>query len=323
MSQTPIKHRPVQSWQKITIQTDPCMTEAVSAYLAAVSGTGLEITSPDDCPGNSFPFERVIAYIPTGPGQSDIKAAAERIAGLRIFLSGLRQIFPDCPEAALNIETIKEEDWGRKWKSYFTSFNVTPTLIIKPSWQNATELEIDADGNKSIIEMDPGLAFGTGHHASTQLALLLLEELFQNSTAQFAKVLDVGTGSGILAMACGLFGAAQVLAVDNDPDAVMTARQNIARNRLAETITVSSRDIRSLPAGFDLVVANITHNTLADLAQPLTGLMLPHGYLVLSGILQGNQEHYIATIYAKLNLQYIKRLLKDEWVALQFKKAAA
>jgi ribosomal protein L11 methyltransferase len=168
--------------------------------------------------------------------------------------------------------------------------------------------------------MDPGLAFGTGHHASTQLALLLLEELFKNNEGELIKILDVGTGSGILAMGCALFGAKQILAIDNDPDAIETAKANINRNRLAHIVTVSGQDIASIQPGFDLLVANITHDTLAELTKPLTGLLAPKGYLVLSGILKGEQGDYIRKIYTKHGFNYMKDLAKDEWIGLQFQK---
>jgi ribosomal protein L11 methyltransferase len=318
-----IKHRLAKSWHKIIIQVDSRMTDAVAAYLTDLTGTGLEITSPENDQAKTcspFPSERIIAYIPIDPKESDKIAAAEKIAGLKMFLSKLCHIFPDLPDANIHTETLIEEDWGQIWKSFFTSFNVTPTLTIKPSWEIADELKSSTGANKAVIELDPGLAFGTGHHASTQLALLLLEELFQSSTKQFNKVLDVGTGSGILAMACGLFGAMEVLAVDNDPDAIETSKQNILRNGLERKIKVSAQDVTSLKAGFDLVVANITHDVLAELAKPLVRLMHPNGFLVVSGILQGDQEHSILEMYEKQGLRYIQKLTKDEWVALQFQK---
>ena len=323
MPASPIKHRLAKSWHKIIIKVDSRMTYAVTACLTDLTDTGLEITSPENGQGNTCgtsSSEKIIAYIPIGPEEPDKKAALEKLEGLKTFLSELGRFFPDCPETNLCIETIMEEDWGEKWKSFFTSFKITPALIIKPSWEVAEELESKTDANKAVIELDPGLAFGTGHHASTQLALLLLEELFQNSTTKFDKVLDVGTGSGILAMACGLFGARQILAVDNDPDAIETSKQNIFRNRLAGKIKVSARDITSLKTSFDIIVANITHNTLAELAKPLISLMHQNGFLVLSGILKGDQEHSIHGMYEKQGLGYIKSLTKNEWAALLFQK---
>ena len=318
-----IKHRLAKSWHKITIQVDPRMTDAVSAFLAGLTGTGLEISSQENgqkTAANILTTEKITAYIPVGPDEFDRETAANKIEELKLFLSKVSHIFPDCPEPELLIEIIIEEDWGKKWKSFFTSFQITPTLTIKPSWEDIKEQGKEEPTKKFIIEMDPGLAFGTGHHASTQLALLLLEELFQDRTMMPEKVLDVGTGSGVLAMACGLYGAKDVLAIDNDPDALETAKQNIIRNRLAGRITVSGDNLSSVKPGFNLVVANITHDILSELAKQLTSLIHPNGFLVLSGILKDDQENSIRETYIKLGLVYTKRLAKDEWAALQFQK---
>ena len=323
MPASSIRHRSAKSWHKINILVDVRMSEAVAAYLADLTGTGFEITAPENNRTNtdgSFPTETITAYIPIGPEETDKKAAAKEIAQLRQFLANVRHIFPDCPAPVFHTEIILEEDWGEKWKSFFTSFQITPTLTIKPSWEQATVQDQEESRGSFVIEMDPGLAFGTGHHASTRLALLLLDELFQGKGKQLEIILDVGTGSGILAMACGLFGAKEVLALDNDPDAVEAARQNILRNRLEGRITVSGREVSSVKAGFDLAVANITHDILADLAKLLTGLIKPQGFLVLSGILKGNQEHSIGEIYADHGLAFIKSVAEDEWAALLLQK---
>lgn len=323
MPASSITHRSVKSWYKISILVDLRMSEAVAAYLADMTGTGLEITSPGHTHTNTaqpFPTETITAYIPFALKGSAKDAAPKKIEDARQFLLKVWHIFPDCPAPVLSTHTIIEEDWGKKWKNFFTSFQITPTLTIKPSWEAAGVPESDGGKKKAVIEIDPGLAFGTGRHASTQMALLLLEGLFQDKGKQLEIILDVGTGSGILAMACGLFGAKEVLALDNDPDAVETARQNILKNRLEGKITVSGREVSSIRAGFDLAVANITHDILADLAKLLTGLIKPQGFLVLSGILKGEQEHSISAIYAKQGFVCIKSLTKDEWSALLLHK---
>ncbi len=299
------------------------MTDTIIAYLADLTGSGLEIESLANQltdADNTLPTEIITAYLPVIPGKHEQQAAAEKIGEIQQVLANIWHYFPSCPEPKLNTETILEEDWGRKWKSFFTSFQITESLIIKPSWENNSELkETEATGN-FFIEMDPGLAFGTGHHASTQLALLLLEELILKQRMQPRAILDVGTGSGILAMACVLFGAEKGLAIDNDPDAVETARQNIANNNLEKRITVSSEDITSLHGSFDIVVANITHDVLVDLSTDLVSRINPHGFLVLSGILKGDQEQSIRETYSEKGLQSIKSLTRDEWAALLFEK---
>ena len=324
MPASSIQHRAPKVWNKIVIETDSRMTEAVAAYLADLSGSGVEISHSEkdrtNDKDNPVTFEKITAYILTGPTESDKKAVSKKIKGITQFLANLSLIFTECSSPGFNTEIIMEEDWGTAWKSFFTSFQITPKLTIKPSWEEAIEQNQEPGGEKFVIEMDPGLAFGTGHHASTQLALLLLEELYQNGARKPEKVLDVGTGSGILAMACGLFGAKDVLAIDNDPDAIETARQNIIMNRLEHRVTVSGHEIASIESGFDLLVANIIHDTLAEMAELLTGLLAPKGCLILSGILKGDQENSIREIYTGQGLNFIKILKKDEWAGLQFQK---
>lgn len=299
------------------------MTEAVAAYLADLSGSGVEISSSEgdliNDIDNPAAFEKITTYISIDPSDSENETISKKINELKQFLANLPLIFTECPAPKFFTEIIMEEDWGKAWKSFFTSFQITPKLTIKPSWEK-TKKQSQEDNGEHIIEMDPGLAFGTGHHASTQMALLLLEELYQSRTMKLEKVLDVGTGSGILAMGCGLFGAINVLAIDNDPDAVETAKGNIIRNRLEDIITVSDQDIASIESGFNLIVANIIHDTLAEMAKLLTGLLAPKGYLILSGILKGDQENSIREIYTGRGLSFIEIMTKDEWAALQFQK---
>jgi ribosomal protein L11 methyltransferase len=323
MPASSIQHRPAKTWNKIIIEADSRMTEAVSAYLADLSGSGVEISSSEgdliNDIDNPAAFEKITTYISIDPSDSENETISKKINELKQFLANLPLIFTECPAPKFFTEMIMEEDWGKAWKSFFTSFQITPKLTIKPSWEK-TKKQSQEDNGEHIIEMDPGLAFGTGHHASTQMALLLLEELYQSRTMKLEKVLDVGTGSGILAMGCGLFGAINVLAIDNDPDAVETAKGNIIRNRLEDIITVSDQDIASIESGFNLIVANIIHDTLAEMAKLLTGLLAPKGYLILSGILKGDQENSIREIYTGQGLSFIEIMTKDEWAALQFQK---
>jgi ribosomal protein L11 methyltransferase len=324
MSASPITHRAARTWHKIRVRVDSRMTEAISAFLFDLAITGLEITSPQyestERAGPSA-VETIIAYIPVDPGEPGNRAAAEKTAALQQFLKRVRPVFPDGPLPVLETETIMEEDWSETWKRSFTSLHITPRLVVKPTWEDAPEPGKEGGPGKAVIEIDPGLAFGTGHHASTQLALLLVDEIFLKKKGALKQVLDVGTGSGILALGCALLGARKVLALDNDPDAVATAKKNIRLNQLGDRITVSGREAASVVnAGFDLVLANITHDILAGLAETLTRLINPRGFLILSGILAGDQENSIVALYGRKGVVPIKRRAHDEWAALLFQK---
>lgn len=316
---TSLRHRSAKTWLKVVIRVDSRMSEAVAAYLTDLSGGGIEISSDKDhSPEKNHGAETLTGYIPLDNKESEKQSDSIK-NDISRFLSTLSSIFPGCSPPNITSEIMMEEDWSRVWKSFFSTFRITPNLVIKPSWEEAGE-RWEADEKSHVIEMDPGLAFGTGHHASTQLALLLLEELFLDEKCRARTVLDVGTGSGILAMACALFGAGRVLAIDNDPDAVETAKGNGSRNRLDHIVTVSGQDVTSVKPEYSLIVANITHDTLAEMSECLTRLLDTQGYMVLAGILKGEQEHSICEIYTEKGLHLTKTLTKDEWAALLFQK---
>ncbi len=322
MDVSSFQHRSARVWNKIVIRVDSRMTEAVAAYLAGLSSSGIEISSDNGLTverKGGLVIEQLTAYVPADPDKPG-KITDSIVSDLKQFFTSLTHIFPDCSPPDLTSDIIKEEDWGKVWKSFFSSFQITPKLTIKPSWEETEQQQRNTDEELFVIEMDPGLAFGTGHHESTRLALLLLEELFLDKKYRFSNVLDVGTGSGILAMGCALFGAEKILAIDHDPDAVETAKGNISRNRLNHIITVSGQGIASVKPGYNLIVANITHDSLAEMAQTITGLLAPDGYLILSGILKGEQENSICDIYTGNGMHFRKIITKDEWTALLFQK---
>jgi ribosomal protein L11 methyltransferase len=319
MQPSPFSHRPARTWQRVVLEVDPEMTDAVTTFLTGLTGSGIELSSSDlptgqpGLPDNAM--EKITGYI-----ICDEKNKATELEQLRTFLGKLHTFFPDCPAPRITVDFMQEEDWGKSWKEFFTAYQITPRLVIKPSWEKPDLQHDSGQTSVTTIEMDPGLAFGTGHHASTQLALTLIDQLCQSKGTQPQKVLDVGTGSGILAMACALFGAREVLAIDNDPDAVQTARNNIAINKLESIITVSAVDVSAVQPAYDLIAANITHDTLAKLAPALVQLLATKGHLVLAGILKDPQENSIVSIYTGLGLTHLLTEAKEEWVALKFMK---
>jgi len=314
-----LSHRPARTWQRVILEVDPRLTDAVATFLTGLTGSGIE-TSPlisttdqHNLPENKM--EKITGYIICTENDTTAK-----LSQLHTYLDELHTFFPDCPVPRIVVDTIQEEDWGKTWKEFFTAYQITPRLVIRPSWEKPAMMHANGQTAVATIEMDPGLAFGTGHHASTQLALSLIDQLYQSKGTQLQKVLDVGTGSGILAMACALFGAREVLAIDNDPDAVQTAQNNIAMNRLESIITISAIDIAAIQPPFDLIAANITHDTLANLAPVLVHLLAEKGHIIIAGILKDRQEKSIVSIYTGLGLAHLLTEVKEEWVALKFMK---
>ena len=302
-------HRPARTWLRITLIVPAEMTDAASVYLTDLTGQGVEINS--DHSDAETQTDRVIGYLLQDEKGENVD---DRVSELDNFLKSLAANFPESTPPAKQLDTINEEDWGKNWKAYFKPLHITERLVIKPTWEH-----YDATGDEKVIEMDPGLAFGTGHHASTHLALTLIDAIF-TAEAKPERVLDVGTGTGILAMGCALLGAREVTAIDNDPDAVAAAQSNVAANNLDTIITVGIDDVASLAGQYDLIIANITHDVLQILAPDLVRLLAPGGRLVLAGILRDDQEGSIVRIYTGLGLVHDQTIYEDEWAGLLFTK---
>jgi len=298
----PFAHRPRRTWRRVVVEAPAFLVEAAADIVADISGAGVEITMALP-PATARPTERVIGYL------AGDDAVDEREALLRSELAAL-EARCDTPGAiAVRSEPLLEEDWGAGWKEHFHPFHVAPLLVIKPSWEPYEPREGEA-----VIEMDPGMAFGTALHASTRLALGFIEEICAGSPPDCA--LDVGTGTGILAMAAALRGASLVIAIDSDPDAVAAARDNVTRNRLAERVGVSGRDLDAIEGKFDLVAANITADVLLPLAPKLVERLPPGGVLVLAGLLAGEQTAEVRAAYEGRGLLCAGERREGEWAAL-------
>lgn len=238
-------------WHELTVHTTEESQEMISNLLYEAGAGGVSIEESGtlnkardtrygelyDEPLNDIPEgEAVIkGYFAEAVSMDDIiEELAPRVAELRGF--GI-----DPGKALISWKTVDEEDWAHAWKQYFKPLRVSDRLTIKPTWEEYTPV----DAAEKIIELDPGMAFGTGTHPTTALCLRALEQHIQGGE----EVIDVGTGSGILAVGAVLLGAKSVLALDLDPVAVNSARENVALNRLQDKIAVKESDLLSLLGG--------------------------------------------------------------------------
>ena len=307
MKASAITHRPPRTWIKLTVTVPASLTDEAAGLLATVAESGVEY---DYAAANQKSTQEHLAvYL------DDDAAAAAKEATIARHLAELERQHPAAGSLGVTREVITEQDWNAAWKKFFKPFPITPTLIIKPTWESYTP-----NASELVIEMDPGMAFGTGHHASTRLALQLLEGIFRTRRPNTPSFLDVGCGTAILAMAGALWGAGTVIATDNDPDAVFIARENIAANHLTGRIEASDTPLADLAPAFDVVVANITSDVLTLLAAELVRHLNPGGDLVLAGILRGDQEESIRALYQQHGLTEMARPYQDEWVAFRFCK---
>jgi len=286
-------------WLKISLECPENLLEGASDLLGILSKSGVEQTPVVQGTSRLSGFLRL-----------DAGRTGEQIAeGLSRELDALFALY-ELPPPELEYSTLHEQDWATSWQQFFKPFAIIPGLIIKPSWE-----EYVVGSGELVIEMDPGMAFGTGQHASTQLALGHIRSCFQDDNPP-ETVLDIGTGTGILAMAAALFGAGQVVAIDNDSEAVRVAHENIAANGLDRMIRCSATDLCDIRGGFDLISANIIHDVLVDMAPAIALLLAPGGHLVLSGILAGNQEENIIRKYRTPGIKLLQATYQDEWVSL-------
>jgi ribosomal protein L11 methyltransferase len=266
---------PDKSWLKIIVRTPPDSAETVAVLLTDLTGLGTEITDPELPRAAST----VIGYLP-----DDHPELPEKLSAIAAFLEKLNVNQPELGRSELLTESLPEEDWDRKWREGFKPFHLTPRFVIKPTWET-----YQAGEGEMVIEIDPGQAFGTGLHASTRLVVELIESQLPSLPALPAAVLDVGTGTGILAMCAARLGCGLVTGIDIDPAAVNAARENIAANRLDDRISAASISLDDLPGPYNLILANIIHNTLVEMAPKLAGLLAPGGLLLVAGILRGGQ----------------------------------
>lgn len=231
---------------------------------------------------------------------------SEKVSELRIYLDGLGL------DTGISVSEILDNDWANKWKEFFKPERITDRIVIKPTWE-----PFEAGDGDIVIEIDPGMAFGTGTHPTTKGCLRLIEEVA--SKGEVETMLDVGTGSGILAIAAARLGVQRTIAIDLDSSAVKVAEENIALNKVEAQVRVAKIKVDIIYVMFNLVVANIIAEELVRLSKQLSDRVLPGGHLILSGIIVEKAE-MVKDAFQGLLLE--KELIEGEWVSLLFKKGS-
>lgn len=209
----------------------------------------------------------------------------------------------------LDTRGVKQEDWENSWKQYYHPIEIGSRLAVAPSWE-------DYQSSRTVLRMDPGMAFGTGTHETTALCLLVLEQRVLGGE----KMLDIGTGSGILAVAALLLGAKSALGVDIDPMAVRTAGENARRNGVEDRFTVHAGDLAERASGtYTIITANIVADAILRLAPTVVPLLAPGGIFVASGIIDDRAQEVMNGL-AEAGLQVTETLEDRGWVALVAQK---
>jgi len=305
-----------EKWLKIEITAPVELIDALSNFLEETGAQGVFSESLLPPGANDFPepgdIEVIQAFFP-----ADIRSE-KRIYTVRKYLKSLEEIFPDISAPLLSSEIIADPDWGEQWKKYFKPIRVCKNIVVKPTWERYTPASRDI-----VVEIDPGMAFGTGQHASTRMCMEAIEDIIlKDRSIQQWKVLDVGCGTGILGITAAKMGAEDVVCVDNDPKATEIAAQNAVINAVDDRIRICNEDAAQISQPCNLIIANLTAKLLLKLHTHLVRLLLPGGYLIISGIIEQDvpaiEEHFIVAPLVVHN-----KLTEKEWVCYVLKNSPA
>ncbi|HKK90377.1 MAG TPA: 50S ribosomal protein L11 methyltransferase [Desulfobacteraceae bacterium] len=284
--------------------------ELVSDIFFTLGLKGVVCSTPLPEPDDGF--QRDSPSGSTANAVSGYLPASERSEGI---LTALEEKFDTLKEHGIAVtittKTIDQEEWAESWKAFFYAARITDRIVVKPAWR-----DFDAEPGDIIVEIDPGMAFGTGTHETTSMCLAMIEEYLEPGNSFF----DVGTGSGILMIAAAKLGAKRMTGIDNDEVAVAIARENLEKNRIpSETYQVLHNTIEHTDVEpFDLVTANILAEVIIDILPDIRKRVKPGGTAVFSGIIQEKKEAVLSEL-AKNDFCVISTRTMGEWVALSAK----
>jgi len=283
---------PPERWHEIVVEIDRDDTDLVTAKLLMNGFVGLEERA---CGPNTI---KLVVFV-----QSD------SASGLQQAMERAKTVTAGHAKAPLASADLDEAVWKQNWRSHFPRLRIGRALEVIPPWETA-------DQSFSTVVINPGLAFGTGHHETTAACLALLEPLVGAQT----RLADIGCGSGIIAIAAAKLGAAFCFATDNDDTALVVARENVTANHVDSTVSVAAvpctNDAASYgPGPYHIVVANILAHTLIDIHLPLTSVVAPDGFLLLSGI-EKQRASLVENAFIDASFSLNKRIEKGDWVSL-------
>ncbi len=298
-------------WLELTVQSHPEAVESVSELLSSYTPGGVAIEEPIELIDEGQEYRvltgqpvKVHAYLPID-GQEE--EAHQRIEEGLWHLSSLGPQFV----GKLSTQIVNEEDWANAWKDYYHVTHIGRRLVIRPSWR-----DYQPKDEETVLELDPGMAFGTGLHPTTRMCL----EQVELRTQPGMNVIDVGTGSGILALAAAKLGAQNVYCIDNSSVAVESARANASANKLSESIQVvlgvlDETEARRMAGQYNLVLANIIARVIGSIAPQLACVMAPNAILIASGIIE-ERSYEAEQPLLEVGLRLLERATIDDWVTL-------
>ncbi|MGA7827314.1 MAG: 50S ribosomal protein L11 methyltransferase [Geobacteraceae bacterium] len=302
-----------KEWIQLSYEVPDAMVDTIAEFLIELSSSGVGI---DNRTLDTFSLESleetatktVTAYFPGDETLDEI------IAAIKAYLIEHGPNFPGFSYQDPAIARITDEDWSTSWKEHFKPLRVGKNLIIKPTWE-----DFPATPEDILLEIDPGMAFGTGTHPTTMLCLTVLEKILSGLPGKEKSLtaLDVGTGSGILTIAAAKLGISHISAIDIDPEAVKVAQENCFLNGVDDQVTVSDTPLAMVSGSFDIVLANILAEDLVRMAADLIAHVKPDGLLILSGILI-EKETMVIDGYANSSMTLTEVSREGEWSCIVF-----
>jgi ribosomal protein L11 methyltransferase len=300
-------------WAEIACEVPADMVDTMADFLVELTGNGvgienlhLDTFSLDTL--EDTPTKTVKGYLPLDGSLEEQRIRVEH------FLAENGPSFAGFVYTPPVVTVVRNEDWANNWKVHFKPVRIGERLVIKPTWEEYQELPGDL-----IIQIDPGMAFGTGAHPTTRMCLESLERICFNDCGGKLpdSVLDVGTGSGVLSIAAALMGATHITAVDIDPEAVRVTQENLELNGVENLVAASTTNLSDLEGEYGVVVANILAEELVRLSAPLIAKVAPGGWLILSGILT-EKEGFVCAGFP--GLTPVESPREAEWSCLTFRK---
>jgi ribosomal protein L11 methyltransferase len=274
---------------------DGCGGAAITGPSVHASGAA-ELPSDEPIPEHTT----VTGYLPV---DDSLEGRLENISDR---FRSLPEVGVDIGLGEINVKPVEDADWAQAWRSFFKPLEVG-SILVKPSWE-----DVDVRLGQIVVEIDPGMAFGTGNHPTTQLCLLALQRLVQGGE----KMLDVGTGSGILTIAAIKLGVAEVVATEIDAVAVEAARENMLRNGIDGVVSVLQAETPDgLMRDADIAVANITADPIMRLAPSIATCMRPGGTLLISGVIDQRADEVLGCL-ARHGFEIVGIDRDDGWVAV-------
>lgn len=306
---------------QVKIETKTQAVEAISYVLMEQGVGGVEIEDPKDIlmsPKSPTSWDYVEDSLVSGDPEIVIIKAyfpehinyTEKIADIKIQIDEMRS-YLDVGTGKISTTYIEEEEWAHEWKKHYKSTSIGDNIIIKPTWETYSQQTPD----EIIIELDPGMAFGTGTHETTSLCMELLEKYVETDDI----VIDIGTGSGILGITAAKLGASKVIGGDLDETAVKVAKENVKQNKVSHIMDVRWGDLfEMIETKGNIVVANIIADAIVFLSETVSQIMLDDGIFISSGIIDYRVDDVKQALEADFEILEIKR--KGEWAAIVAKK---